>query len=352
MDISELIQTKNSFFEKQLGELDKNLSQVNFKKSYINIDSSKRNKADIITTNKINTIDDYIKIFNNNLDIIVVNPKQLDGNSKTIPDSIQIIFNWVSINGFPKPKMIFGLNSRQVIYDSDKGKPEFTANMVNYDYDTDRSYYRICNLKPLDKGYFYPKNKNGYLELRQVISRQKGYPNPNQYKINFQQSYKNVVGINLKTTEFPVPSKTIIPTNDECSNFFIIEIPEIKFIRNFVIGYYPDFILENILEELVEKIEKLVKQYSIYPLLYYNLDQEYFYMKLLGLEIPNNKIIKIDHYRDIFFLNYQAVVEFPFGCVLWMNFKDEREKYSGIYRIIDEYYYKITIKYMVIRRNI
>lgn len=306
---SKIDEKVDSFFDSQFSN---QKNTLRFKKHYINIDSSKRIKKDRIISNKINTIDKFVKSFNNHLDIIILDPYQI--NKKKIVPLIEIIFRWVGNNNSQLPPTLFGINSNKIIFNEKTSKPIFFANLINYNSDTDRAYYRIADLTPRTSGLFGSIFDNGFLEIRIVIDKQLGYVDPNQYTISLGQSFKNIVSLSLVSTIFPQPVLNYLNINN--INYTVyLHIRDEFAMKNIVLDKTKCLSLNSTINNLVENSGKLSKNYNLFPLVIFDTSDSYFDLYFFKLDIPLNHIHKIRDHNGKVYYDLDSYHEYPIGTI-------------------------------------
>ena len=326
-----------SLFEKQHKIIQDEHKTRYYTKRHLLIDSSKRNKKDQVITRKIDTIDKYIKLYDSQLIVIVLNPKQLSLEHSQIPDNCNIIFRWVT-NGHTnqsQPKMLFGTDSLNIIFSDLSSRPILQLELIKYEEDTDRGYYIVKDVTINANGFRDGKEKGGRLEMRLVESITEGYPTPGKYKLNLQYNFKNVVSIKMISSMFPIPKFNYHDIND-LDYFVYLEIPKLLSKRNIFVNFDSQDDHSTTLIKLIENIGKITTKLEIYPVLTY---ESYIRIQLLRRVITTSHL-EIYPLQDSTIL-YQNISHYhiPGGHLVFIH----DSQYSGIYRSVTGFLYKIKI---------
>lgn len=186
-------------------------------KNYVNIDSSARNTQPSLSYQRVTTYDTWLYSRRGVLFVVLSNPEHLPDSSfnsdtttfgtKKIPNTIIGIIKWFSDQKKDQaPYHIAGVPASQILFQDETKEPQLTLNLSEYDEKEDEAYYRVANIKTTVDTALGTDSKAGQAYQFYIVTHRTDYfKGSNHFRVSLEKTYQQVVGINLVSTEIPVP---------------------------------------------------------------------------------------------------------------------------------------------------
>lgn len=211
-------------------------------KNYVNIDSSSRKTQPSLSYQRVVTYDTWLYSKKNILFVVLANPENLPTSSfnsdtrtfgtKKIPNTIIGLIKWFSDRKEDKaPYHIAGVPASQILFNEQTQEPQLTLNLTEYDETEDEAYYKVANITTTEDVALGLDSKAGQAFQFYIVTHRTDYfKGSNHFRVSLEKTYQNVVGINLVSSEIPVPkmiydSSTL---NDNDSRTGLLKIPNRK----------------------------------------------------------------------------------------------------------------------------
>ena len=245
--------------------------------------------SDII--NIPSNISDYLKSFNNNdLLFIKLDFNYLNLQSHTILNQI-FSLSFLSISGIN----IGYINSNFPI-----NNYNFQSNQTITKCDSDNIYININSIKG---AYNTSQGGGNNIQIMKIIDTIDGYPYSNNYSIDLKHTFKNIINVELLSTEFPYIDYSI--KNNINNNFYWQNIDDGNKIYNIGIdeGFYN---LEKLISNLQTQINRVHRNistqsnpiYNIFDIKYDKVTNKIIFSAYNNVLLPNSlsvNIITIDN---------------------------------------------------------